>query len=471
MRAARPSGEQRAYETLHERRALQEERALVEERARQEAARRFTYRETGGGYGGYGGRADRGTYRPEEGRFGAGYSEYGAARPWERGGEWQAGEGARGGETWRGGEFRGGREHWRGAEFRGGGAETWRRRGERSHPRGLGATEGGRRMERGAGGSAGSIERPYPTDKPHGLGAYGEDRIPAMEVGTHPGHPGADTVQAIGAGMGGLGGMLHGGASGRGGRDFEAEELEARRVGPGAFRREGGAGGRRRGAAPSPDRSAGPLEGMHGRGYATWPGGDTPFERGRPRDAGARSPGYVGEHRGTNWEGRTDAERMGTWFGGGGERRGWTGSGPGSERTSDWYGGSAGREQTSTWYGGGVHEAREDRISQDFGGLGGPEHGRFGREETADRGGGRGFGGPLGRWRERDRGEQGPLYGGQYRGREDEYPMSGEAYAGRGHVGSEDYRDLTRYGEGGADRGSRERYVERHEEGEHYRGR
>jgi hypothetical protein len=184
------------------------------------------------------------------------------------------------------------------------------------------------------------------------------------------------------------------------------------------------------------------------------------------------SGAWVGEHRGRNWEGRSDAERTGGWFGGTEGRSGWSGSGPDSERTSDWYGGSAGSEgRTPEWFGGGLHEARDQSTGQDFRNLGGPDHGRFGREEPADGGGGRGFGGPLGRWQEASRGEQGPLFAGQYRGRGEERVIPGESYAGRGHVGDEDYRDLTTFGEGHADRGSRERFNERRDEGDHYRGR
>lgn len=275
-------------------------------RERKRAKESFHYRETGGGYGGYGGTADRGAYRPDRGQFGAGYTDYGAHgheahRPWEGGARPSAGE------------------------------------------------------RRGA---------------------------------------------------------------------WEARRLNAEQVGPGAFRR------------------------------------------------GREDAAYIGEHRGRNWEGGSDAARTAAWFGGAGDdRRAWEGSGPSSERTSDWYGADVGRSRDETWYGGGIHEAVEDRPARDFGSLGGPDMGRFGREPGGDRGGGRGFGGPLGRPGDRARGEQGRLFGGTYQGVDDPQPIAGEAIAGRGHVGGRQFRDLGHFGQGEGDPESHDRFHERHEEGEHFRER
>jgi len=406
------TGDERAYRALQERRALEMEQ------------RRFAERERGG----YGPPPGRGPWTE---RYPGGREAWGPRRPWEAGGTWEGGGTMRvrrapypaGGETWRGGEYRGGREHWRGAEFRGGGAETWRNRDRR---RAMEAREPRGRMP----GAPPGGWPAHPSDHPRGLGeAYDEDVIPPMERGWHPERPGAGMVEPLGAGSGGYGGP-HGGYAAREWRgyaapppswgDREEQELGARRVGPGAF---------------------------------------------------VRPSSWVGEHHGSWWEGGSEAARTGVWFGGERDRSRWAGSGPGTERTGEWIGGDAGRERpASAWYGGGVHEARDERAAQSFGSLGGPHQGRYGREPAPDRGGGRGFGGPLGRFQDRWRGEQGRLYDGRYRGREDDYPIYGEAVAGRGHVGSEDYRDLARFGLGGADRGSARRFREAHES-DHFRSR
>lgn len=111
--------------------------------------------------------------------------------------------------------------------------------------------------------------------------------------------------------------------------------------------------------------------------------------------------------------------------------------------------------------GGGIHETRAKRSpKREQPAIGGPRRGRFGRVLTRDRGGGRGFGGPLGRPSEQARGEQGRLYGWLRAGRGAETPIAGEAVAGRGRVGMlRRFRDIARFGFGG-DRRGRARYLE-----------
>jgi hypothetical protein len=70
---------------MERRRQAQRERAERDREERERSMRAFRYRETGGGYGGYGGTTDREPWAPEEGRFGGGYSGYGG-RTHPRGG-------------------------------------------------------------------------------------------------------------------------------------------------------------------------------------------------------------------------------------------------------------------------------------------------------------------------------------------------------------------------------------------------
>lgn len=427
---ARPSpaptgrgGEDRAYRTLQEQRAREDEAARIR-------ARDIGYRETGGGYGGYGGTADRDLFRPREARFGAGYSDYGPRRPWEAGGGWSPGRGADWEQRWE-------RGHW---EL--GGAEDQPR-----HPRGLGAYDEESPIERGFGRTgdwhARAAGQAPPTRRPHGLGGY-DLESEHMERGMGP-HL-IDNREEARAGIGGIVGGMHAGG-------YEEE----RRYRPGAFERLEGYRG---GGAESVQ--------LRGGGRSRAPGEER-IGPGAWRREG-EGPRWPRGHHGRAWEG-APGERDEAWFHGErGVRAAGRGAGPG-EHFGDWFGGPPQREsRESEWYGGGVHEARDQRTAQDFGELGGPRHGRYGTEIPEDRGGGRGFGGPLGRFQERFEGEQGRLYGGEYRGREDEFPIRGEAIAGRGHVGGEDFRDLTRWGEGG-DRRTHGRYLEQHDEPDHFRNR
>lgn len=393
--------------------------------------RDYVYREMGGGYGGYGGTADRGPYRPEEGRFGAGYSGYGAppGGSWREpmaGGGWGPGAGPTGPGTWRG---------WHAERMAGapGGMTPMGGRGTRPAGTPMGAVPRsagpnyppyrpwgeGSRFGGPTGGPAGPGPQhgreadwrprearaahpgewsheasgrwgPGPLDKPRGLGAYDTDQPPPMERGTHPEHPGAGMVAP-----------LHGGGWG------------------GAIRSEAGGG----------HAAMGPTGPSMGRG----PGG------------GGMGPSRASMDRGRGGPGR---------------------SGPSDERFTDWHGGSPSSGEVPRWYGGGVRMAREDARGQDFAELGGPRQGRFAREPAEDRGRGPG---PLGRPQDRFFGEQGRPYEG-WRGRTDEFPIYGQAYAGRGHVGSEDTRDLERWGTGGGDRGSHRRWDEMHEEEDHFGG-
>jgi hypothetical protein len=70
---------------MERRRRARRERLEGEREERERSLRAFRYRETGGGYVGYGGTADREPWAPEEGRFGGGYSGYGG-RSHPRGG-------------------------------------------------------------------------------------------------------------------------------------------------------------------------------------------------------------------------------------------------------------------------------------------------------------------------------------------------------------------------------------------------
>lgn len=62
---------------MERRRQAARERVERERDERERSLRAFRYRETGGGYGGYGGTTDREPWAPEQGRFGGGFSGYG----------------------------------------------------------------------------------------------------------------------------------------------------------------------------------------------------------------------------------------------------------------------------------------------------------------------------------------------------------------------------------------------------------
>lgn len=282
--------------------------------------------------------------------------------------------------------------------------------------------------------------RPRIPDRPEGLGGFPDDPYTRlMHRGVHPGHPGADTVEPIRAG--GWGGAVSAGhLAGAGGEGFGRERSFAWRGSGAAVER-----GERLGAARA--------DGERGFGW----------QRGRPAFAERMGPGAwkrtgrapAPAARREVPPSRAEATR--------GRNLG------GRFEEGDWYGSASPRpREESSWYGGGVHFTPPSGPPSDFGDLGGPRGGTFGREEIPGAEEGRGFGGPLGSWRERARGEQGPLGAGEYRGREYEIPYAGRSYGGRGHIGAEDHRDLLDYGEGGAGRGSRQRFRERSEEGEHF---
>lgn len=301
------------------------------------------------------------------------------------------------------------------------------------------------------------------TDHPHGLGDYDTQGPSPMERGFH--EPRIDNRgQVDRMGMGGFGGGYRGPTGqwagqppgpqaqrsvGRWG-EIEPHRGETfqggSRLGPGAWRR--------------------PRRGFQGAG--DWQQAEAFRARERQWEPG---PDWEREPAGRHWEGASrrpsTGERTTGWFRG---REGVARSGPGAgpgERPGEWFGGRQERPETDEWYGGGVRSTTPRWRGQDFGNLGGPHGGRYGYERPSEAWEGRGAGGPLGSSREREGGERGRLYGSRLRGRIDHGPIRGEAVAGRGHVGSEDYRDLTRWGEGG-DRRTHERYLERREEPDHF---
>lgn len=75
--AAKPEGRVEGGHGRLWARARERRRERERERERERAGRSYSYRETGGGYGGYGGTADRDPWAPDEGRFGGGFSGYG----------------------------------------------------------------------------------------------------------------------------------------------------------------------------------------------------------------------------------------------------------------------------------------------------------------------------------------------------------------------------------------------------------